>query len=171
MSRAMYAGSFDPFTKGHSEIVLNSLKIFSKVIIAVANNPEKKTMFNVEERISQIREIFKNEDRVEVIKIDKGETTVKVAKTNSCTALIRGLRNSVDYEYEKNLAKLNLGICDDIVTIVIFTDIKYEHISSSAVKMLFDLKQDISSYVTNSVFNAMKDKYYINSNKIWEQDI
>ena len=149
MTIAVYAGSFDPITNGHLNILKKSTEIFDKVIIAVAKNINKTEFLTVEERIELIKEAVKNIKNVEVDFYDG--LTVNYAKTKGANILVRGLRNSSDFEYENELAQINSTICPDIKTIFFIADNKYSFISSSAVREIYKNKGNFSEFVPNNV--------------------
>ena len=112
---AVYPGTFDPITNGHSDLIKRGCKIFNKILVAVAENPQKNTLFNVEERVSFIEEIFKDEKRVEVFILNK--LLVDFANEHSATVLLRGLRAVSDFEYEVQLASMNRSMEPNIESV------------------------------------------------------
>lgn len=149
MKKVLYPGSFDPITKGHMEVIKNAME-FSEVIICVSINNNKKTMFTLEERVEMIKNLF---PKVKVIA--STGATADIAEENGCIAILRGLRNTTDFEYEKTIAKVNYEI-NGIKTLSIFSN--SEAVSSSIVKELFNLKKDISKYVDESIIKKMELK-------------
>ncbi len=157
MTKVLYPGSFDPITKGHMNIIKQASTLFDEVIIAVMQNPLKKSsLFTLEERIKIIKELYKKIDNVSVI--SGSGATVDIALMNECKAIIRGLRSLSDYDYEVQLADVNKDISDGkINTICLFADKEYQFISSSMVKEVFRLDKDISKYVDEKVKIKMKE--------------
>ena len=102
---AIFPGSFDPFTKGHKDIVLRSIKIFDEVIIGIGHNTNKKRYFDVDMMVNKIEEAFKDQEKVRVIIYD--ELTAILAKKYNANFLIRGLRNTTDFEYENSISQIN----------------------------------------------------------------
>jgi pantetheine-phosphate adenylyltransferase len=149
MSRIIYAGSFDPYTKGHGHLTDRASKIFDGVVIAVFQNPAKdKGMFTLEERIQMIEEIYKDVSNVEVV---RGEgLTVELAKLYKCQAILRGLRNEEDFRGEVELAQQNKLLDEDIETVAMFSDPKYNLLSSSFVKKVATMG-DITNLVEPNV--------------------
>lgn len=159
MKKVFYAGSFDPITKGHQNVIDQATQVFDEVIVAVMKNDDKKSpFFTLEERVELIRKIYEDVDKVTVIK-GKG-TAVRLAKLYECQAMIRGLRGVTDFEEEIRLATENRRICNrEISTICFFPDQEYQYISSSIVKKLFALNESFSDYVEPIVEQAMVKKY------------
>lgn len=155
MTKVLYPGSFDPITKGHMNIVKQASELFDEVIIAVMQNPLKKSgLFTLEERMQIIKELYQRVNNVKVI--SSSNTAVDVALLNECKAIIRGLRSLSDYNYEVQLQQINKEISGNKVnTICLFADKEYQFISSSIVKEIFYLGKDISKYVDPLVQERM----------------
>jgi len=147
MTKVLYPGSFDPMTKGHMNIVEQASDLFDEVIIAVMQNPLKKSgLFTIEERMEIIKELYQRMNNVRVI--SASGAAVDVALLNECKAIIRGLRSLSDYDYEVQLQQMNKEISDNKVnTICLFADKEYQFVSSSMVKEVLNLDKDISRYV------------------------
>lgn len=142
---AIFAGSFDPFTKGHQNIVDRALQsVASKVIIAIGVNHEKKYMFPLEERLQAIQELYKDNPRVRVESYE-GLTT-DFAKEQHADFLLRGVRSVKDFEYERDIADINKHLTG-IETILLFTDSQYSSISSSIVRELYAYKKNIEDFL------------------------
>lgn len=158
MIKVLYPGSFDPMTKGHMNIVEQASDLFDEVIIAVMQNPLKKSgLFTLEERIEIIKELYQKRNNVKVI--SGSGATVDVALLYECKAIIRGLRSLSDYDYEVQLQQMNKEISNNkINTICLFADKEYQFISSTMVKELFYLDKDISQYVASSINDKMYTK-------------
>jgi pantetheine-phosphate adenylyltransferase len=142
---AVFPGSFDPFTFGHKNIVERALPLFDKIIIAIGVNAEKKTMFSLEERISGISSVFNDEKKVEV-KSYAG-LTVDFCLKNDARFIIRGVRNNLDFEYEKAIAQMNKELGNGIETFILCPDPEYSTISSTVIRDVFRNGHDISKYV------------------------
>ncbi len=155
MTKVLYPGSFDPMTKGHMNIVEQASNLFDEVIIAVMQNPLKKSgLFTLEERMEIIKELYQRMNNVKVI--SASGAAVDVALLNECKAIIRGLRCLSDYDYEVQLQQMNKEISDNKVnTICLFTDKEYQFVSSSMVKEVLNLDKDISKYVDPIVQERM----------------
>ena len=157
MTIALYAGSFDPITFGHLDIIKQSSEIFEKIIIGVANNPDKKSFFPIKDRVKLIKECVKNIPNAEVHDYDG--LTIDFAKKHGATVLVRGLRNSADFEYENQLAKINYDLANDIKTIFFVSKVENNYISSSAVRELISHNCDISKYVPEPVLKICLKEY------------
>lgn len=149
MVTALYAGSFDPITKGHLDIINQSSGIFERVIIGVAYNPAKSGLIPVSDRVQLIKDCIKDIPNCEVFSYDG--LTVNFAKEHNAKVLIRGLRNSADYEYEEQLARINYDLAGDIKTIFMTSKPEHSYISSSAIRELISHNCDISKYVPEYV--------------------
>lgn len=129
---AICPGSFDPPTDGHINIVERALKIFDRVVVAVAINTSKKAIFTPQERVQMLKEIFKNYKNVKVDQF-KG-LLVEYAKKEGSTTILRGIRNMSDYEYEYQMALANKTLYPELEFIFMMTEGKYSHLSSSIIK-------------------------------------
>ena len=138
---ALFAGSFDPFTKGHYALVKRALPMFDKIIIGLGINSGKKCMFTVEERIKAIKEVFTDEERVEVMTYDS--LTMDFAKEIGANVLLRGVRSTKDFEYEREIADINLRL-GGIETVLLISEPEYASISSSIVRELTTYGKDIT---------------------------
>ena len=158
MKKVLYPGSFDPITKGHMNIIDQSLNLFDEVVVGVLVNPNKKNyFFDFDERLELIKELYKDDKRVTVVKSDLA--AVDVAIENNCSGIIRGLRGVTDFDYEISLSQINKDISDGKVnTVCLFADSNYSFLSSSMVKEVFNLGKDISLYVDSEVKNKMEQK-------------
>lgn len=147
MTKVLYPGSFDPITKGHMNIIEQASNLFDEVIIAVLQNPTKKTsFFTLEERVEMIKELYKKIDNIKVV--TGNGASVDIAILYECKAIIRGLRSLSDYDYEVGLQQINKDISNNQVnTICLFADKEYQFVSSSIVKEVLNLDKDISRYV------------------------
>ncbi len=155
MTKVLYPGSFDPMTKGHMNIVEQASDLFDEVIIAVMQNPLKKSgLFTLEERMEIIKELYQRMNNVRVI--SGSGAAVDVALLNECKAIIRGLRSLSDYDYEVQLQQMNKEISyNKVNTICLFADKEYQFVSSSMVKEVLNLDKDISRYVDPIVRERM----------------
>jgi pantetheine-phosphate adenylyltransferase len=143
----LFPGSFDPFTKGHEDIVLKSLPLFDEVIIGIGINSTKNYLFDLDKRIQHIESLFKNQPAVSIKTYQK--LTVDFCQEIGAQFIIRGLRDSKDFEYEKSIAHMNSALAD-IETIFLLTDQKYGAINSSIVREIFKNNGSIDLFVTNS---------------------
>ena len=153
MKVAIYPGSFDPITNGHLDILQRALKIFDKVIVLVAINPNKKSRFSVEDRVAMIKESVSGLN-VEVDATDG--LTVEYAKKHGAIALIRGLRAVTDFEYEFQLATANDFIDSSIDSVFLMSKHEKSFINSSMIIELHEKGIDVSSLVPEPVLKRLK---------------
>ncbi len=146
---AIFPGSFSPFTIGHQSIVERALLLFDKIIISVGINSEKQQHFSVEERMKWIQEIYKDNPKIEVKKYTG--LTVEFCKKENAHFLLRGLRNSHDFEFEKDMAQMNKDLNPNIETIFIITSPEISHISSSTIRDIIKNKGDVSKFIPKEV--------------------
>lgn len=139
--RALFTGTFDPFTTGHDAIVRRSLKLTDELVIAIGNNPQKKTLFSIEERLLAIQRVYERLDSVSVIPYDT--LTMDLAKMLQVDFIVRGIRNFTDFEYEKVMADVNRKL-SGIETVFLFSEPEYAFISSSLIRELITFNKDIS---------------------------
>jgi len=144
--KALFSGTFDPFTIGHYEIVKKALCFTDEILIAVGVNFGKNTLFSLEERVNTIKNIYSEDERINVVSYDS--LTVDLAKEYEVDFILRGIRNLNDFEYEKNMADINRNL-SGIETVFLFSQPQYSHISSSLVRELISYKKDISNLIPN----------------------
>jgi pantetheine-phosphate adenylyltransferase, bacterial len=144
MKRAIFPGTFDPFTIGHYDIVKRGLNLFDEIIIGVGVNQAKKTFFTVEKRVEIIQMAFKNEPRIKVQEYNT--LTVNFAKEVEAQFILRGLRSVSDFEYERTIADANKHL-EGIDTVILNTDPAYSFISSTVVRDLLAYGKDISAFL------------------------
>ncbi len=157
MSKAVYAGSFDPFTLGHLDILKRALGLYDEVVVLLAINPDKKCRFSLERRMQMINETI-NEYGLDGASVASTTgLTVDFAKQIGAKILIRGIRNDSDKEYEEKMRTYNQKLCPEIDTVFFETNKQYEIISSSLVRQYLDEEKDISSLVPHSVYKMIKN--------------
>lgn len=149
MKTALYAGSFDPLTKGHLDIIMRGSNLFDKIIVGVAQNDQKSNFLPVKERISLIRECVCDLQNVEVCSYEG--LTVNFAKEKNVSVLLRGLRNTTDFEYENQLAQNNALLAQDLETVFLLTKPEYACITSSGVKDILKNGGNITKFVPEPV--------------------
>ena len=143
---AIFPGTFDPFTKGHADIVSRSLHLFDELIIAIGYNPSKNSRyFDVEFMMERIQSVYKDENRVQVIKYN--ELTASIAVSFGAKWLVRGLRNTTDFEYENSISQLNRYLNENLETIFLITSPELAPISSSIIREVHKYKGDVSEFL------------------------
>ena len=157
MITAIYPGTFDPFTNGHLSLVKRGLKMFDKIIIAVADNPSKNHLFSVDERLSLISSSVDDIANVEVDSFDG--LMVDYAEQRGVTTVIRGLRAVSDFEYELQLALMNRKLDRKLETVFLMPALGYIFLSSTIVKEAASFGGDVSTLVPLAVEEALKEKY------------
>lgn len=148
MKKAIFPGSFDPFTIGHYSIVKRGLSLFDEIVIGIGVNHAKRPLFSTTKRIELIQQAFENEARVSVKSYDS--LTIDFAIAEKANFILRGLRSVGDFEYERNVADTNQTLCG-IETVILFTDARYAFISSTVVRDLIAYGKDISNYLPPNV--------------------
>lgn len=141
---ALFAGTFDPYTRGHHALVERALALFDTVVVAVGRNLEKKCMLGVEERVSAIEKLYAGNGRVKVAVYDT--LTMDFAQSVGVTALLRGVRSVKDFEYERDIADINLRL-GGIDTVLLVSEPEYAAISSSVVRELMKYGKDVSEFL------------------------
>lgn len=153
---AMYPGTFDPITLGHEDLVRRASRLFDKVVVAVAANPGKQPMFNLEERVALAKTVLSDFERVEVTGYDG--LTVNFARDNGLQVIVRGLRAISDFEYEFQLANMNRHLTDEVETVFLTPTETYTYISSSLVREIASMGGDISEFVSPKVKLALMER-------------
>ena len=156
-SIAIYPGTFDPLTNGHSSLIRRGCDIFSKVVVAVANDTPKSPLFTIDERVDMAREVFAAMPQVQVEAFSG--LTVDFADSIGAKAILRGLRAVSDFEYEFQLALLNRKLKRHIQTVFLMTDFQWMYISSTIVKNAAQLGADIKDMVPGAVYIRLREKF------------
>ena len=154
---AIYPGTFDPITNGHSDIVLRASKLFTKVIVSIAESTSKKTTFTTEERTAMAKTVMKGVDNVEIQSFS-GLVT-EFAQSVGALVIIRGLRAVSDFEYEFQMAGMNRHLVQDIETLFLTPAEHLNYISSSLVKEIASLGGDVQKFVHADVREALKNRF------------
>jgi pantetheine-phosphate adenylyltransferase len=148
MKRAIFPGTFDPFTIGHYSIVQRGLAFFDEIVIGIGHNQSKQTLFTVEKRLDLVQQAFKNEPHVKIASYDS--LTVDFALSVKADYILRGLRSVGDFEYERTVADANRKLTG-IETVILFTESEYSYISSTVVRDLYSFGKDISTFLPPNV--------------------
>lgn len=146
---AVFPGTFDPFTVGHETITKRALSLFDKVIIAVGKNLSKKTLFTLEQRLAMINDIFANEPKVEVQSYEG--LTVEFCHAIGAKFLLRGLRTSADFEYERAIGQVNRALKPDIETVFLLTSPEHTPINSSIIRDIIINNGDATIFLPKAI--------------------
>ncbi|HOI46586.1 MAG TPA: pantetheine-phosphate adenylyltransferase [Bacilli bacterium] len=157
MKKAVFPGTFDPITNGHLSIINRAAKLFDTLYILVSLNPNKKPYFNANERVEMIKNVTKHLGNVIIDTYD--DLVVKYARDNHINVIIRGVRNSADYENELSLYHFNSEIDNTIETVVLMPSSDNIFISSSAIRELASFGGDISKYVPTEIIPTVLTKF------------
>ena len=143
---ALFPGSFDPFTKGHEDIVLRGLKVFDEIIIAIGYNSQKSSRyFPIEMMVERINGIFNGNERIKVLTYS--ELTAELARRLGARYLLRGLRNTTDFEYENSVAQVNRHLNSDLESVFLITSPQFASISSSIIREVHRYGGDVSGLI------------------------
>ena len=142
---AIFPGSFDPITRGHENVILRAAQLFDQVIVAVGNNSSKKCLFDVEQRVGFIQQTFVTNPKIEVDTFDG--LTVEFCRKMNAKYILRGLRNALDFEYEKSISQLNKELDSEIETVFLITAPEFSAISSTIVREIIINHGDASAFI------------------------
>jgi pantetheine-phosphate adenylyltransferase len=146
---AVFPGSFDPFTIGHEAIIRRAMSLFDEIIVAVGSNALKKNFYSLETRKEMIRKVFEHEPRV---RVDQYEgLTVDFCKKNGAGYLLRGLRTSADFEFERAIGQVNRSMAPGIETVFLLTVPEHSFINSTIVRDIIRSKGDASKFVPSAI--------------------
>lgn len=157
MTIAIYPGTFDPITNGHQDIVQRALKLFDRVIVAVAENRRKQPLFSLAERVRMVTEVLQDSPQAQVIPFSG--LLVDCAKQHQARVILRGLRAVSDFELEFQLASMNRRLRPELETLLLIPSEKYTFLSSHLVREMASLGADIGEYVHPNVVKALKKAY------------
>ncbi|GAB0147905.1 pantetheine-phosphate adenylyltransferase [Marichromatium gracile] len=157
MRSVVYPGTFDPITNGHVDLILRAARLFDRVVVAVAADTGKQTLFTTEERVALVREAVSDIPKVETV--DFQGLLVDFTRELGVDVIMRGLRAVSDFEYEFQLAGMNRRMAPDIETLFLTPAEKYAYISSSLVREIARLKGDVSAFVVPTVEAALKARF------------
>lgn len=153
---AIYPGTFDPITNGHSDLIERASKLFDRVIVAIAASPKKTTLFTIDQRVAMAREVLSPMENVEVMGFDS--LLVDFAHHCHAQVILRGLRAVSDFEYEFQLAGMNRRLAPQIETMFLTPAENYAYISSSLVKEVAGLSGDVADFVHSTVATALTER-------------
>ena len=149
MKIAVFPGSFDPITTCHVDLIKRSLPLFDKIFVAVGVNSNKKTLFTLKTRLKWLHDVFQDEEKIEIAYFEG--LTVEFCKSVDANYLIRGLRNSSDFDYEKTISQLNSVIGNGVETFFLISKPGFSHISSTIVREIIKAGGDASTFVPEEV--------------------
>lgn len=149
MKIAIFPGSFDPITKGHESIVKRAIPLFDKIIVAIGDNSSKNRKFDLSKRIEWIKQTFENDSKVVVMTYSG--LTVDFCKEQKANYILRGLRSTIDFEYEQPIAQMNKNLNPSVESFFLLTEPEYSAISSTIVKEVYKHGGDISSFIPEGI--------------------
>jgi pantetheine-phosphate adenylyltransferase len=155
-SRAMYPGTFDPFTNGHNDLVRRACRIFDHVVVAIAANPGKAPLFTLEQRMALARQVLADVPNVEVA--GYSGLTVNFAREHRLNAIVRGLRAVSDFEFEFQLATMNRHLSSEVETVFLTPTEQFNFISSTLIREIASLGGDIREFVHPLVAEAIRER-------------
>ena len=154
---AIYPGTFDPVTNGHIDIIKRALKLFNKLIVAVAHNPQKTPMFTQEERVSFIRKATRGWKNLEIDSFD--DLLINYARKKGANVIIRGLRAISDFDFELQMGLMNRTLDKSLETIFMIPSEEYSFLSSKIIKEIASFNGEIEDHVPSSVAKGLKKKF------------
>ena len=157
MRRAIYPGSFDPITKGHIDVIQRAAKLFDEVVVAVAFNDQKKTLFSPSERVAMIDAVVDGASNIRVVRFNG--LLVEFARDQQAVAVVRGLRAVSDFEFEFQMALMNRKLEPTIETIFLTPREEYTYLSSRIVKEIARLGGNVDAFVPPSVAKALAERF------------
>ena len=157
MRLAIYAGSFDPVTFGHLDLIQRAAVLFDRVVVCIGRHPTKRPLFSTDERCALLRKVSEGLANVEVAEFDG--LAVHYAKARGAVAMIRGLRAATDFEYELQIAHANGDMCPEIDTLFLPTRVERGFLSASLVREIASHQGDVSRYVPAPVAAALLEKF------------
>lgn len=157
---ALYPGTFDPITNGHSDLILRASRIFDEVLVAIAGNPGKRPLFRLDERVKMAKNVTQDMSSVRVIGFEG--LLINCVREHGASVVLRGLRAVSDFEYEFQLASANRRLAPDIETVFLTPSEAHTFTSAALVKEIATYKGDVSSFVTPEVHTALRAKFKSN---------
>ena len=159
---AVYPGTFDPITHGHTDLVSRAAQVFDHVIVAIAESPHKTPFFSLEKRIELAQSQLGDLNNIEIVGFSN--LLVEFVQEKGAKVIVRGLRAVSDFEYEFQLASMNRNLCEDVETMFLTPDEKYGFISSTLVREVARLDGDVSQFVGTEIESALKKEFGFTSN-------
>ncbi|TLU83838.1 MAG: pantetheine-phosphate adenylyltransferase [Chlorobium sp.] len=154
---AIYPGTFDPFTNGHLDVLERALNIFEEVTVVIAENSQKSALFSIEERLAMIREVIRDYKGVDV-KVLKSGLLADYARQLGAKAIVRGVRQVKDFEYEFQMSLLNRHLYPEVTTVFLMPNVKYTYVASSIIREVAMLGGDVSKFVHPCVLKMLDKK-------------
>ena len=154
---AVYAGTFDPITFGHLDLIQRAAQLFDSIILAIASNPTKKPLFSLEERVSLAKEVLVNQKNIKI----QGFTglLLELVKQTQANVIIRGIRAVADFDYEFQLANVNRFMNPEVESIFLMPSDKYMYISATMVREIASLGGSVVGFVPEPVVHALNKKF------------
>ncbi|MEE9391119.1 MAG: pantetheine-phosphate adenylyltransferase [Planctomycetota bacterium] len=157
--RVLFPGSFDPCTLGHLDLIQRACRQFDEVVVAVGVNVEKKTLFGGDERVELLEAMVAGLMGVRVVQFSG--LTVRCAERESCQAILRGVRNATDFEYELQMGLTNRVLAPDLETICLFPDQRFTHLSSRLIREVYRFGGETLEFLAPAVSARMKEKFRV----------
>jgi pantetheine-phosphate adenylyltransferase len=156
---AVYPGSFDPVTRGHEDIARRSLRLADELVIGVAHTAtqRKSGLFDIEERVAMLREVFADDDGIRVVSFTG--LLVDFCRAQGASVVVRGLRAVSDFEYELQMAQMNQELQGDFETVFFVPDVQYSFLSASLVREAARLGGDVSAFVSEPVLSRLRSRF------------
>ncbi|MFO0851454.1 MAG: pantetheine-phosphate adenylyltransferase [Gemmataceae bacterium] len=150
---AVYTGTFDPVHRGHLDVIERASKLFDSLIVGVGVNPDKQTLFDIDERVGLLRQVTAGYENVEVVKFDG--LAVRFVRGAGARIMVRGLRTLSDMEYEFTMSLMNLNLDPEIETVFLMAKEEFSHVSSSLLRQIAKLGGDLSKFLPDPVGKAL----------------
>jgi len=155
--KAIYPGTFDPFTNGHLDVLERALNIFAEVVVVIAENSQKRTLFSFEERFDMITRVVQDYSSVSVEVLHDG-LLADYARQLGARAIVRGVRQVKDFEYEFQMSLLNRHLYPEVTTVFLMPNVKYTYVASSIIREVAMLDGDVSKFVHPCVLEMLQQK-------------
>ena len=155
--KAIYPGTFDPFTNGHLDVLERALNIFEQVDVVLAENSQKQTLFSVDERLAMVREVVRDIPNVNVDVLHDG-LLADYARQAGANAIVRGVRQVKDFEYEFQMSLLNRHLYPEVTTVFLMPNVKYTYVASTIIREVSMLGGDVSKFVHPFVLDQLSLK-------------